>query len=550
MKHECSELGNARRLVEAHGRNMRHASEWGTWLAWDGTRWRRDITGDVERLAKRIVDSIYTEIGAEPNDGRRKELFKHWMKSQSSNAILAMMRLARSEPGVSILSDELDADPWLLNVANGTVDLRDGSFREHRQADLLTRKVNIAYDASATCPTWEAFLERTVPDVDVRNFLQRAVGYTLTGLVAEQVLFFLHGVGANGKSTFQRALLALAGDYGTQTEPDLLLARRSEPHPTGVADLVGRRLAVAVEVDQGRRMAESLVKQLTGGDRLKARFMRQDFFEFNPTHKLWLAANHKPIVHGTDHAIWRRIRLVPFEVTIPVDEQDHELEQKLRDELPGILRWAIAGTATWRAHGLRAPASVVAATGAYRSEMDLFGGFLADATIAGPDLECAATDLFNRYKEWCDEANEKPTTKTAFGRELTERGYRAVKRGKRGARYWIGLARNTDLTLSELVERENAPAENPQVNLDFAAKAGAFDADRGMTPRENASRDSYRENATRPPNAPASHTAREEPDLDNCPDCGKRVERSATNHGQFATRCAACIAEAFGTEKY
>lgn len=287
-----------------------------------------------------------------------------------------MVTLAESEPGIPVLPGELDRDPWLLNVKNGTVDLRTGELRPHKRDDLITKIVPVEYDSEASCPTWLAFLNR-IMDGNERliAFLQRAAGYSLTASTQEQCFFLLYGTGANGKSVFLTTLLAVMGDYGIQAAPDLLLAKSGESHPTEVADLFGARLVVATETEAGRRLAENLVKQHTSGDRLKARFMRQDFFEFEATFKIWLATNNKPIVKGTDYAIWRRIKLIPFTVTIPPEERDKSLPAKLRQELHGILAWAVQICLEWQKYGLNEPQEVTAATCAYRDEQDILGSW-------------------------------------------------------------------------------------------------------------------------------------------------------------------------------
>lgn len=256
------------------------------------------------------------------------------------------------------------------------------------------------------------------------DFLQRSVGYSLTGDVGEQVLFFLHGSGANGKSTFINAIFdTLGGDYAVQSAPDLLVQKSGERHPTEVADLQGKRLVASIEVEDGRRMAEGLVKQLTGGDLLKARHMREDFFQFKPTHKLYLVANHKPAVRGTDYAIWRRIRMIPFEVQIPDGERDARLPEKLRAEAPGILAWAVRGCLAWQRTGLAAPVEVTAATEAYRLESDSLGAFLAECTVRVADARTKAKTLYDAYAKWAAAGNLPPLNLMRFGNAMTERGF-------------------------------------------------------------------------------------------------------------------------------
>ncbi len=441
-KYKLTDVGNAARLVDAYGQDFRYVANWGTWLVWDGRRWKRDGKGKIVEAAKAVARNLWREVASEPDATRRKDLARWAGQSEGANRIDAMVRLARSAPTVAIEPEELDSHPWLLNVANGTLDLefRKGGLRPHRREDLLTKLAPVVHDEDerASCPTWLRFLEQILPDRDVRTFVQDAVGYALVGVTTEHVLFFSYGTGANGKTTWAQTMLALFGDYGRQAEPDLLLANR-EAHPTGVADLVGARFVVSTEIDDGRRLAEATVKRLTGGDRLKARFMRQDFFEFEPTHTLFLVANHRPIVKGTDHAIWRRLRLIPFTVTIPPEDQDHNLGEKLQSELPGILLWALVGCRRWQTSGLSAPPAVMLATDSYRAEMDVLGSFLEENTVVMEGAYVAAADLYRAYQDWCEANGERVASQRRFGAALTERGFERCQYGPERRWHWFGL---------------------------------------------------------------------------------------------------------------
>jgi P4 family phage/plasmid primase-like protien len=432
-----TDLGNTGRLIARHGQDLRYCFPWSRWLIWDGRRFIADETGAVHRRAKETVKGIYQEAAAAPDEEQRKALAKHAMRSEAENRIQAMISLAKSE--VPTMPAELDASRWLLNCANGTVDLRTGELREHRREDRLTKLAPTAYDPKASAPTWAATLERVLPSEAVRTFFKRLCGYAISGDVSEHVLPVLYGTGANGKSTIVNALLEAAGEYGMQAAPDLLIAKRGG-HPTEVADLFGMRLVASVETEDGRRFAESLVKQLTGGDKVRARRMRQDFWEFDPTHTVFLATNHKPEVRGTDTAIWRRIRLIPFTETIPPEQQDKKLPEKLRSELPGILAWCVEGCLEWQREGLQAPDEVRKATGEYRSEMDVIGAFLRDECEVGRDYKASFADVYERYEEWCEEGGEKPETRRKFNARLKERGRFDDRRSGPGGSYeWHGL---------------------------------------------------------------------------------------------------------------
>lgn len=439
-----TDTGNATRLARAYGNRLRYASTYG-WLINDGCRWIRDEKREVVEYAKAAVRSVYAEAAEELNPYRRKELADWAQTSESAPRLLAMIKLAESIPSIAITHDELDRDPWLLNCRNGTLDLRTGTLRKHQAEDLLTQLVPVSYDPEATCPAWERFLAGILlRRAELINYTRRWVGYTLTGDVSEQMLLFLYGLGANGKSTFLNVLLALLGSYGMPAAPGLLLDHRQDQHPTRIAELAGKRLVVCVEVGEGKRLAEELVKGLTGGDKQKGRFMHRDFFEFAPTFKLWLAANHKPIIKGTDYAIWRRIPLLPFEATFTDDSEpkkDPQLLGKLMAELPGILSWAVRGCREWQQERLIAPEPVKRATAAYRVEMDILGKFLSDCCRIGPKLFVSSAALYTAYKEWCSENGERPVRSNDFGERLRERGFRpdTPRIDKKKTRGWWGL---------------------------------------------------------------------------------------------------------------
>lgn len=416
-----TEMGNAERFIAQHGENVRYCKPWEKWLVYTGSRWERDETMQVNRFGKETVRSIYREAAAAETEEGRKALAKHAAKSESAAAIKAMLELARHE--VPVLPDELDAHPHLINALNGTVDLRSSELREHRREDLLTKMAGAKYNQGSEAPTWEAFLERALPSQDLRDFVHRASGYSATGDTSEQCILINHGAGANGKSTFQETLAAALGDYATKTPADMLMAKRFNGVPNDVARLKGARFVAASETEEGRRLDEARIKDLTGQDTVSARFMRGEWFDFEPTHKLWLSTNHKPEIRGTDNAIWRRIRLISWGVTIPPAEQDRKLPEKLRNELEGVLAWAVAGCLEWQREGLRAPEEVRRATGAYRAEMDVLAAFLREecATVKGETA--AATALYEAYKEWCGETGERPEKQRKFGERLKERGY-------------------------------------------------------------------------------------------------------------------------------
>lgn len=435
----CSEFGNARRLVTRHGAQIRYVHPWKKWLVYGQGRWQIDANGAIERLAKETVCSIYQEAADAGTADDRQELAKWAARCESHGQLRAMIDLAVSEPGIPVRPDELDADPWRFNLRNGTLDLRTGQLHTHTSSDLLTKSAPVDYHPEARAPTWDAFLARILAADDALiAFLQRAIGYSLTGNTGEQVLFFLYGTGANGKSTLLEALRALLGDYAQQTDFTTFLDRRGEGPRNDIAALQGARLVAATETGDGRKLAEGLVKQLTGGDTISARKLYSEFFQFRPQFKLWLAANHKPVIRGTDHAIWRRIRMIPFTVTIPEPERDPELGHRLVAEFPGILRWAVEGCLAWQRDRLGAAPAVQEATESYRSEMDVVGGFLDDCCEVGPSLRAFATPLYQAYRQWCERTGERSVSQRGFGQALQERDFTRV-RSTRGAGAYYGL---------------------------------------------------------------------------------------------------------------
>jgi putative DNA primase/helicase len=291
-----------------------------------------------------------------------------------------------------------------------------------------------------------AFLHHIINDNEnLITYLQRTLGRALTGDVSEHRLEIWYGPGSNGKSTLINAMLDVLGDYGQMAAPGLLLHRNHDRHPTEVADLKGARFVASIEVGENRNLAEELVKQLTGGDRLKARFMRENFWSFTPTHKLVVACNHKPIVKGADHAIWRRVKLVPFAVIIPDDEQDRRLDKKLRSERSGILNWLIRGCMDWQAEGLTDPDEVKVATAEYRADQDVISGFLEDCCTTATNAKASAAVLYTAYAKWCAESHEEQVTKRAFGIRLAEQGFTPGRSGSE--RWWLGVGLLTQKTL-------------------------------------------------------------------------------------------------------
>jgi len=331
----------------------------------------------------------------------------------------------------------------VLNVRNGILDLRTGELRPHRREDLCQRLVDVDYNPLAAAPRFERFLAEIQPDPEMRAFLQRAVGYSLTGQTNEQKLLLLYGTGSNGKSTFVELIQYLLSHYAEILPPEALVASRSERIPTDIARLAGARFVTVMEFDDSARLNERLVKQLTGGDTISARFMHRDFFNFRPQCTIWVSSNHHPVITGTDDGIWRRFLVVVFPVTISELDLDRELQQHLRDtELPGILRWAVDGALAWQKQGLNPPVAVLAATSAYRAGSDVLGEFLDECCVLAPLETVGKGLLYDRYCDWARDGGLKPMTKIAFGRVLVERLGAQLSERREGARkthIWVGI---------------------------------------------------------------------------------------------------------------
>jgi putative DNA primase/helicase len=439
-----TDSGNAERLIRLHGDDLRFCPLMRKWFAWDGARWRLDNLAQVERWAKEAVRSISAEA-ARAEDS--KPLLRHALRSESGKARREVVSLASAEEGIAVLPEQLDADPLLLNVINGTLDLRTLKLREHRRSDLITKIAPVEFTPEAECPRWEAFL-RTVTkgDPTLMAFLQRAAGYAITGDIGAHVLFFLHGAGRNGKGTFVNTLLGMLGDYAVKVPTEILLARKGERHPTTLTLLHGRRFAICNEANEGRKFDLAVLKDLTGGDQITAHRMREDDWSFWPTHKLFLTANSKPRVPENNAAVWERMMLVPFEVEIPRAERDPTLLAKLKAEWPGILAWAIRGLAAWREagegrNGLGVPARVEMATESYRVEEDVIGAFVEERCLLLPTAKVPKPELYKEFSRWSEQNAEATLSKHDFNGRVAQLpgvdGSDKLRTGK--ARLWHGI---------------------------------------------------------------------------------------------------------------
>jgi putative DNA primase/helicase len=455
-----TDLGNGERLVARHGGDLRYVHLWKKWLVWDGRRWEVDASGEVERRAVQAVRAIYSEAENAHDDNARKAIARWAMTSETRSRVEAMIALARSMPGIPVKPEELDADPWLLNVENGVINLRTGELREHRREDLITKLAPVEYDTHADAPRFVRFLAEIFRgDQGVISFVRRFAGYALTGSTEERVFAILYGRGKNGKTTLIELLRDVMGDYAQNTDAETILQKDYRGVGNEVAALCGARFVSAAEVEQGRYLAESKVKNLTGSDTVTARFLFSEPFDFKPQFKLWLSTNNKPVIRGTDDAIWDRIRLIPFEQRFTGERRDQKLPEKLREEMPGVLSWMVEGCLEWQREGLDEPEKVKTATEVYRTEMDTLAAFIEECCVTGSNAWVEFKALYEAYGRWCAESNEHAEKKRRFADLLTERGYEKGSGSKNVAiRKGIALRHDGDPDPS----RVNDPEPNPE----------------------------------------------------------------------------------------
>ncbi len=447
-----TDIANAIRFSKAHGTNVRWCEPWGKWLVWDGKRWKVDETKKVEQLAKQVASDVWKAVGvimpdADSTTGRWLTNFAR--HTASARGINNMLSLAKSEPGVSVLPDSLDRQPSLLNVLNGTLDLQAGKLRRHDRSDLLTKICPVPFDPDASCERWTRAVSTIFDDdCELIGFIQRLLGYALTGTVVEHLLPIFYGGGSNGKGLFIETIMDVLGsDFACKINAEMLMSRPNDRHPTELADLHGKRLVVASETDDGRRLREGFVKEITGGDTLKARRMREDFWQFRPSHTLLLLTNQKPRVHGTDHGIWRRLVLIPFQQRFWDPDRgesgserlraDKHLRDHLAAEHPGILAWLVEGCLAWQNDGLGQSKVIANATSEYRESQDVLGAFIEDRCVEGAQSSVKASDLYGEYCRWCETTGERAMSQRTFGGVMCGRG---IHRRKSNGVWYDGIS--------------------------------------------------------------------------------------------------------------
>jgi len=408
------------------------------WHTYDGTRWVADDAGDARRA---VVDLLRAEYRKSFGD---KDAQKDIIRMQFAGAISSVLDLARCMPPYNCTVDQLDADPYLLNTASGTLDLRTMAERPARPQDRITKVTCGSYRPDvADSGAWQTFLDRVLPEPEVQAFMRRYVGVALVGRTIEQLLLIMTGTGANGKGTYYKAVTHALGDYADMADPDLFM-HKDGAHPVGQMALCGRRLVVVSESDKNRQLAEATMKKLVGGDPINARWMHQNPITFEPSHTAIMVTNHLPRVSGDDPAVWRRLRVVPFGVVLPASEWDRHLDEKLQASADAILTWAVTGYAEYDAQGLAEPPAVQGATSAYQQDSDPPARFIDEWCYVGRIYSASVGDLYDKWVEWCIGDGTDPGSKRAFGMSLERRGYTEGRGGAGGVRRRNGIGLRTE----------------------------------------------------------------------------------------------------------
>ncbi|MEM3415507.1 MAG: phage/plasmid primase, P4 family [Thermoproteota archaeon] len=447
--YETTDFWNSDNFVKTYRGKLLHCEDWGCWLIYKNGRWIRDNINETQALAKKIVLSYYQIASQIADDRERNRLVKHALKSSTQRGINAMIELSKSE--LAVRPEDFDRELYIVNLKNGTLNLKTLEFWEHKPEDLLTRQMNVEYKPLAQCPRWLEFLNKIFQNnQNLINFIQKALGYSLSGDTGEDCLFILYGTGQNGKTTFLKTISEIWGDYAVDTPTETLLLKDRDNVPNDIARLRGSRLVTSSESQEGRRFNEILIKKLTGRDRITARFLRQEFFEFDPTFKIWIATNHKPVVRENSKAFWRRIRLIPFTVQIPDSEVIPNFEKILLEEKEGIFNWILQGYKKWEKERLGIPEEIKTATEEYRDEMDILADFISSMCIEHPEAKAPTKDLYTAYCKWCEENKEEAISIRAFGRRLEERGYKSIRTGKNRERGWQGIALRDNQIVEEV----------------------------------------------------------------------------------------------------
>jgi len=444
-----TDAGNAERLLKLYGDDILYCPQMKAWYVWDGRKWVEDVHNGMYEMAVGVAQSYLKDADKYKADDKRHTRLVKWATvSENLPSIKAMINIAQSNPEICYNADELDHDPMLLNVLNGTIDLNTGKLHKFNPSDMITKIAPVTFVKGAKSTVWEKFMEDIIPDPDTRTFIQTAVGYSLTASTKEDKFFILYGGGCNGKTTFVNTILSIMGSYASQASSHTIIRKRDNGPRDDMFVLMGRRFVAATETGESHHLDENLMKQITGGNRISVNPKYRTQIEFQPTWKVWLDTNYEPKITGTDQAIWRRPLKIPFSVSIPDAKRDPNLKPYLasdRTEHSGILNWALEGVRMWKAVGLNPSQEIIDATKHYRSEQDLLGQFLSDCCQFHPQYAVSKCVIFDAFCHYCRQNFEVPRSKKAFGSQLLERGIKESRNAKE--RYWIGVKLDTSVNL-------------------------------------------------------------------------------------------------------
>lgn len=437
---KLTDAGNADRFVNMFGSDIRYSNVHKKWYIWNGKFWEQD-EGTIISYAIACVRNIINEANLLPDGDRRRELIKHSLRSEAAGRLRAIVDIASNYTQLKITPDEMDANPWLLNCENGTLNLKTGRLQPFNSADFITKCCKTKYDPNCPTPLWNSLLDKiTNGNEEMKKFIQKSFGYALTGDISEQCIFILYGTGSNGKSTLLNVFSELMSSYAQSTKSESFMEKKNESVNNDIARLNGARFVTAIEMQENKRMSEELIKSMTGGDKLVTRFLYGEFFEYLPQFKVFLAANHKPVIRDTTNSIWRRIKLIQFTNTFTEQERDKNFSAKIMaNELPGILAWAVKGCLLWQQEGLRTPDEVARATSEYRTEMDAFTNFFTECCEIRENARTSNKMLRAKYDEWCKENGEYALSQRPFSQKLLERGFTKRNSSSNGTMEWYGF---------------------------------------------------------------------------------------------------------------
>ena len=427
-------------FLKVHGDSIRYCYSLKKFLIWNGTCWEFDNDGVVRQLVFDFAPRMYRAGLYMDDEEMQIEYEKNALRFESVPKMNYLYHYLQSAKEINIKASDLDLDYYLFNAEKKTVNLKTGETKEPEPNDLLTKKSIFVYDKAAKCPTWDMFLMQIFNnDLDLIHFVQKALGYTLSGDISEQCMFILFGSGANGKSTLLNVIQKLFGDYAVSTITDTFMKKNSE-QTNDLARLKNARLVIASEAEENKPMSESLIKQITGGDKISARFLYGEYFDFTPTFKIFMATNHKPKISGGDNGIWRRIKLIPFTVSIPEEKRDKHLQEKLLEENAGILNWLLEGYRMWEKEGLKEPDAVREANAEYRFDMDVVQNFICECLNIDTTFKerVLNAELFDAYKKWCEKNNETALPQRKFTSKMKEKNH--VQFPSNGNRWWKGIS--------------------------------------------------------------------------------------------------------------